>query len=131
VFKDADLAPAIRRQIVAKVAADMRQWGENKLALGRIAVNFSSADFSQPRLVEEILKVLDEAQIPAKAFEIDIKESVLLGRSSDCISAIPRQFCNSGIGIALDDFGTGYASLMHLKHVLVNHVKVERTFVED
>ncbi|MBM6583504.1 EAL domain-containing protein [Microvirga sp. BT689] len=130
-FEDADLAPAIRRQIVAKVAADMRRWGENKLAFGRVGVNFSSADFSQPRLVDEILEVLDEARIPTESFEIEITETVLLGRSSECISAILRQFRNSGIGIALDDFGTGYASLMHLKHFPVDHVKIDRTFVED
>ncbi len=130
-FQDADLAPAIRRQIVAKVAADMRRWRDERLPFGRVAVNFSSADFSQPRLVNEILEVLEAAQVPAGAFEVEITETVLLGRSSECISAILKQFRNSGIGIALDDFGTGYASLMHLKHFPVDHVKIDRTFVED
>jgi EAL domain-containing protein (putative c-di-GMP-specific phosphodiesterase class I) len=130
-FEDADLAPAIRRQLIAKVAADMRRWSGDNLPFGRVAVNFSSADFSQPRLVEEILEVLQSAQIQPEAFEVEITETVLLGRSSDCISAVLRQFRNSGISIALDDFGTGYASLMHLKHFPVDHVKIDRTFIED
>jgi diguanylate cyclase (GGDEF)-like protein/PAS domain S-box-containing protein len=130
-FDDADLAPAIRRQLVAKVAADMRRWRGDNLPFGRVAVNFSSADFSQPRLVEEILEVLQDAQVGPETFEVEITETVLLGRSSDCISAILKQFRNSGISIALDDFGTGYASLMHLKHFPVDHVKIDRTFIED
>jgi EAL domain-containing protein (putative c-di-GMP-specific phosphodiesterase class I) len=81
--------------------------------------------------VNEIVEVLEAAQVPAGAFEVEITETVLLGRSSECISAILKQFRNSGIGIALDDFGTGYASLMHLKHFPVDHVKIDRTFVED
>ncbi|MBB3019268.1 diguanylate cyclase (GGDEF)-like protein/PAS domain S-box-containing protein [Microvirga lupini] len=130
-FEDADLAPAIRRQLVAKVAADMGRWRDDNLPFGRIAVNFSSADFSQPRLVEEILEAFQSAKVEPEAFEIEITETVLLGRSSDCISAILRQFRDNGISIALDDFGTGYASLMHLKHFPVDHVKIDRTFIED
>jgi diguanylate cyclase (GGDEF)-like protein/PAS domain S-box-containing protein len=83
-FDDADLAPAIRRQLVAKVAADMRRWRGDNLAFGRVAVNFSSADFSQPQLVEETLQVLQGAQVRPDAFEVEITETVLLGRSSDC-----------------------------------------------
>ncbi|MBF9195781.1 bifunctional diguanylate cyclase/phosphodiesterase [Microvirga terrestris] len=130
-FEDADLAPAIRRQLIGKVAADMRLWREDNLPFGRVAVNFSSADFSQPRLVEEVLEVLQRAHVQPEAFEVEITETVLLGRSSDCISAILKQFRQSGISIALDDFGTGYASLMHLKHFPVDHVKIDRTFIED
>jgi len=130
-FDDADLAPAIRRQLVAKVAADMGHWRADNLPFGRIAVNFSSADFSQPRLVEEILETLQRVKVPPEMFEVEITETVLLGRSSECISAILRQFRSNGISIALDDFGTGYASLMHLKHFPVDHVKIDRTFIED
>jgi len=130
-FEDADLAPAIRRQLVAKVASDMSHWRADNLPFGRVAVNFSSADFSQPRLVEEILEALQGVNVRPEMFEVEITETVLLGRSSECISAILKQFRGNGISIALDDFGTGYASLMHLKHFPVDHVKIDRTFIED
>ena len=130
-FDDADLAPAIRRQLVAKVAADMRRWRDDDLPFGRVAVNFSSADFSQPRLVEEILETIQSAQIQPETFEVEITETVLLGRSSASISTVLKQLRSSGISIALDDFGTGYASLMHLKHFPVDHVKIDKTFIED
>ena len=130
-FDDADLAPAIRRQLVAKVAADMGRWCGDNLPFGRVAVNLSSADFSQPRLVEEILEALHSENVGPETFEVEITETVLLGRSSDCVSAILQQFRSNGISIALDDFGTGYASLMHLKHFPVDHVKIDRTFIKD
>ncbi|NBJ12582.1 bifunctional diguanylate cyclase/phosphodiesterase [Microvirga arsenatis] len=130
-FDDADLAPAIRRQLVAKVVGDMREWLDGNLEIGRIAMNLSSADFSQPRLVEEILDVLQGARIPPSRLEVEITETVLLGRSAEGVSTILQQFRDTGVSIALDDFGTGYASLMHLKHFPVDHVKIDRAFIKD
>ncbi len=130
-FDDADLAPAIRKQLVPKIAADMRRWIDQNLTFGRVALNLSSADFNHPQLVEELLETLASTGVPADCLEVEITETVFLGRSSECVSAILRQFRHHGVRIALDDFGTGYASLMHLKHFPVDHVKIDRTFIQD
>lgn len=131
MFDDPELAMAIGRQILTKVASDLRGWLDHGLDLGRIAVNLSSAQFNDLGLVDEILGILDDQRVSPCHLEVEVTETVLLGRQGDIIAANLNRFHERGILIALDDFGTGYASLTHLKQFPVGHVKIDRSFIED
>ena len=52
--------------------------------------------------------------------------------SSDLsILANLRELHDAGVSIALDDFGTGYASLVHLRQLPVDRIKIDRSFVAE
>ncbi|WP_245516569.1 putative bifunctional diguanylate cyclase/phosphodiesterase [Methylobacterium segetis] len=128
-FEDPELAHAIGSRIVARVAADMRAWRARGLDFGRVAVNVSSAEFHRPDLAEATLAALQAQDVPPTCLEIEVTETVFLGRGSDFVSGILRRFHESGVTLALDDFGTGYASLTHLKQFPVDHIKIDQSFV--
>ena len=41
-----------------------------------------------------------------------------------------EQLKGLGVRLAIDDFGTGYASFTELKHLPVNFLKLDQTFVQ-
>jgi diguanylate cyclase (GGDEF)-like protein/PAS domain S-box-containing protein len=131
VFEDHDIAASIGKKLIAKVAADVRNWLDQDLQIGRVALNLSPAEFSQSGIVDNLLRTLDRLRVPAPLFEVEVTETVLLGKNSDNVSSALAKFRQQGIQIALDDFGTGYASLTHLKQFPVDHIKIDRSFVRD
>lgn len=131
VFDDHELARDMGRQLITRVASDMREWLTSGFDLGRVAVNLSSAEFNQPGLADALLGILDDQKVPPESFEVEVTETVLLARSSEAVTSTLRQLHERGVQIALDDFGTGYASLTHLKQFPVDHVKIDQSFVRD
>jgi EAL domain-containing protein (putative c-di-GMP-specific phosphodiesterase class I) len=72
-----------------------------------MSVNFSSRQFAQRDLVQQIQKVLEETGLPAKNLFVELTETTLIddmGTASTKIS----QLHALGVGIEIDDFGTGY-----------------------
>ncbi|MGF9763098.1 EAL domain-containing protein [Microvirga sp. 0TCS3.31] len=131
IFDEPEPAMEVGRHLMSRVASDMRVWLDAGLNPGQIAVNLSAAEFMQPDLADYILRLLAEKDIPIKNFEVEVTETVLLGRRSEVAAAILEQLHQQGVLIALDDFGTGYASLTHLKQFPVDHIKIDRSFVTN
>ncbi|POR41884.1 hypothetical protein CRT23_16145 [Methylobacterium sp. V23] len=131
VFEDPELATALGDCLIRQIAADMRSWHGDALAFGRVAVNFASAEFRKADLAGHVLAVLEQFQVPAAAFELEITETVFLGQGSHCVPQTLQRLHDAGVMVTLDDFGTGFASLTHLKQFPVGHIKVDQSFVRN
>jgi diguanylate cyclase (GGDEF)-like protein len=129
VFDDPELATAIGKRLIGKIASDMRRWLDRGINFGRVAFNLSSVEFSQADLADEILRILKLVKVPAEHLEVEVTERVLLDGRSGLVSETLDKFHRQGVQIALDDFGTGYASLTHLKQFPVDHIKIDHSFI--
>ncbi len=130
-FDDQEISAALATSMIGQVAADIRTWLDQGLEFGRVAVNLASADFADRTLATRIIALLREADVPTSRFEIEVTETVFLGRQTEGAAAVLSEFHKAGISIALDDFGTGFASLTHLKQFPVDHIKIDQSFVRN
>ncbi len=131
MFAEQAISIELGEQMIRRVAADIRSWLDRGLACGRVAVNLSSAEISDPRLADRIIGILDEMGVSSEHFEVEVTETAFLGRRTATASLILNKLHEAGISIALDDFGTGFASLLHLKQFPVDHIKIDQNFVRN
>ncbi len=130
-FEDLDLAVAMGEGMLGHIVGDMRRWLDQGVDFGRIAVNLSPAEFRHESLVPRVLERLHRADVPTARLEIEVTETVFLGRGADSVAQALEAFSRAGVTIALDDFGTGFASLTHLKAFPVDVIKIDRSFVSS
>jgi diguanylate cyclase (GGDEF)-like protein/PAS domain S-box-containing protein len=96
----------------------------------RIAVNLSARQFSDPRLVDTVSRVLRETGLPAKQLELEITESTMMQQLDVTLNTL-QKLNKLGVSIAIDDFGTGYSSLSYLKRLPVDKLKIDKSFIAD
>ncbi|HEX7858297.1 MAG TPA: EAL domain-containing protein [Sphingobium sp.] len=130
-FGHAEIAVALTEKMLGAVTHDIREWLDAGFDPGRVAINASSADFMRGDFADYILDTLSRTGVPTANFEIEVTETVFLGRGAEHVEHILAQFSRAGVRIALDDFGTGYASLSHLKNYPVDVLKIDRSFVRN
>jgi len=131
VFEDTELSVAFGDHMVEQVAADIRAWLDRGIDCGRVAVNLSSAQFNWVGLARRFIDTVRAAAVPSERLEVEITETVFLGRSTAHVAMALKEFHENGVRIALDDFGTGYASLIHLKQFPIDDIKIDQSFVRD
>lgn len=130
-FGVSELAQELTDRILTQVLADLRKWTEAGIEVGHVAVNMAAADFKQKDFAEHLLERLDAAGVPRACLQIEVTETVFLGRGAEYVEHALKTLSAGGIRIALDDFGTGYASLSHLKQFPIDIVKIDRSFLKD
>lgn len=130
-FDEFDLALALGERMLTLVTQDIRRWMDMGLDFGRVAVNLSPAEFRHDGLATRILDTLARGRVPASKLEVEVTETVFLGRGAETVAQMLETLHSHGVKIALDDFGTGYASLRHLKAFPVDVIKVDRSFVAN
>lgn len=96
----------------------------------RMSVNLSPIQFQKSNLLNRIESILAETQMNTEYLELEINESTLVQNFQQTIEIL-EVLKKQGVRIAIDDFGTGYSSLSILKHLPVNIIKIDQSFIKN
>lgn len=121
---------AIGLWVLEKACLQARQWRDNNIFNGRIAVNLSMRQLRDVKFAETVKKILEDSGFPAEQLELEITETDIMQDSELSISIL-QQLQALGISLVIDDFGTGYSSLSYLKRLPICTLKIDRTFIAD
>jgi diguanylate cyclase (GGDEF)-like protein/PAS domain S-box-containing protein len=94
-----------------------------------IGVNVSTLQFALDDVAAVALDAAETAGCPPTSLGIEITESLLLDDSAAVHGTLGR-LRTAGIGVAIDDFGMGYSALHYLARFPVDHLKIDRSFVQ-
>jgi EAL domain-containing protein (putative c-di-GMP-specific phosphodiesterase class I) len=72
---------------------------------------------------------LEETKLEPHYLELEITESIV--QNIDESLCILKTLKSLGVQISLDDFGTGYSSLSYLRHLPVDTLKIDKSFIDD
>ncbi|MGE5391983.1 MAG: putative bifunctional diguanylate cyclase/phosphodiesterase [Deltaproteobacteria bacterium] len=95
-----------------------------------ISVNISAIQIIQDGFVCMVKEVLERTGMPPGNLLLEITETAMM-KSFETDSKKLQKLRELGVHLALDDFGTGYSSLNYLKHLPINLIKLDRTFLAD
>jgi len=108
----------------------LRMFRDAGIADVRVAVNLSAQQLRHADLPAVVHGALACYELDPADIELEITESAAMQNPSATI-AILNQLSDTGIVLSIDDFGTGYSSLAYLKHLPVQRLKIDRSFVQE
>lgn len=100
-------------------------------SLKAVGVNFVASQLQGIASAERIFGKMASRGIPADRLIVEVPKSVMLGR---VVTGSPMEQCLerlrwAGVAIALDDFGTGGASLVHLRTLPADILKIDVSLI--
>jgi diguanylate cyclase (GGDEF)-like protein/PAS domain S-box-containing protein len=117
--------------VLQEACRQVKIWSSAGLPPMRIAINVSVRQIMYDDLAGKVRSACKAAKLRLDEIdlEMEITESVLqsVEQSIDTLNALHA----IGIKLSIDDFGTGYSSLSKLKHLPIDTIKIDRSFVSD
>jgi diguanylate cyclase (GGDEF)-like protein/PAS domain S-box-containing protein len=104
-------------------------WRDQGLVMD-LSFNLSPRQLWHPHLAPKLLARLDHWGVDPRRLIVEVTETATMA-DPDRIERVLLKLRQRGVRIAIDDFGTGHSSLSRLRHLPVDILKIDRSFVHD
>jgi len=125
-----DLICDLGRWVLAQATLQFASWLERdpeRFASLTVAVNISGRHIADHRIVTDVASALSASELEPHHLVIEVTETVLVEEPRAVIQLDALRAL--GVTVSLDDFGTGYTSIGQLRHLPVDTIKIDKSFV--
>jgi len=116
--------------IFKKALEQLKQWEEQAMFNGVMAINISSVQIEQEDFIGKVEALCEAMKVDKSRIELEVTESFIMKNPLHSAQTL-QKLKNLGFSISVDDFGTGYSSLSYLKTLPIHKLKIDRSFIKD
>ncbi|WP_343237261.1 bifunctional diguanylate cyclase/phosphodiesterase [Xanthomonas sp.] len=127
--EDTGLILPLGRWVMREAARAQRQLALHGWTALPVAVNVSAVQFFDSDLVDELAQACADAGLAPGAVHVELTESSLMRHPQQALEVV-RMLRSQGVCVSLDDFGTGFSSMAYLRHLPLDALKIDRSFVD-
>lgn len=128
VAEDAGLMNEIGSFVIREACQQLRIWRESGISDVRMAVNVSVAQLTRGNIVGTVREALMSNNVDPSLLELELSERGVVKRDEEIMRKL-QQLRALGVRISIDDFGSGEASIAYLKHLPIDTLKIDRSYV--
>lgn len=131
IAEETGLIESITEWVLETACQQIKNWRHQGLPPFRVSVNISGREIIRSESLSKLKSIIEHAHIESNELhlELEITEGVLQNVNHG--ATLLKELKALGVSIAIDDFGTGYSSLSRLKHLPIDTLKIDRSFVKD
>ena len=126
--EECGLVLPLGQEVLERACEQPLRWEHTSGYPWYVSVNVSPRQLAEADLVAEVTAALAAAGLPAHQLRLEITESALLNVSPRVLTIL-NELRALGIRIGVDDFGTGYASMAYVRHLPLDFIKIDQSFV--
>jgi EAL domain-containing protein (putative c-di-GMP-specific phosphodiesterase class I) len=115
--------------VLIKACEQIKHWVNVCKSPYSITVNISPLFFMDHDFINKIDTIISEVGIDSSYLGIEITETVAINDTEKAINTI-NELKNRKIKVYLDDFGKGYSSLNYLKHLPIDYLNIDKSFID-
>ncbi|HEY4318242.1 MAG TPA: EAL domain-containing protein [Herbaspirillum sp.] len=130
VAESTGLINELGKWVLTQACQHARQWKLAGLGDLQVAVNVSVRQLRDPLFLDDVIRILEETELPARQLELELTESLLMEDVEGAIDFM-KAVQAMGVRISIDDFGTGYSSLAYLQRFPLNRLKIDKSFIQQ
>ncbi|MFD1737635.1 EAL domain-containing protein [Bacillus salitolerans] len=129
IAEETGLIVPIGKWVLKEVCNQINTWHDEGLSQIPIAINISVRQIQDDHFIEDVIEILDYYNIDKRYIEFELTESIM--QDIEKSTLMLKQLKQIGVKLAIDDFGTGYSSLSYLKHLPIDNIKIDKSFIDD
>jgi diguanylate cyclase (GGDEF)-like protein/PAS domain S-box-containing protein len=128
VAEETGLIAELGHWVLAEACRQVAAWQREFAMPLQLAVNTSGRQIADATFPAQVAEICRTSGLLPGTLGLEVTESVLI-KDIDSPGGRLAGLRAHGISLLLDDFGTGYSSLTYLKHLPLDALKIDRSFV--